>query len=118
MLINRLEEKRELSRLGIEPIYYPEGDFQAVKHLLGYIAEENNFISSFKSILLNNFSDDEISGIQLQIIVSLLKESFYCTALKYPQLLDMDNMKMTSPRIFWSLLAFSEDNQIHFLIFV
>ena len=89
----QIRRKRELSRLGIEPIYYPEGDFQAVKQLLGYIAEENNFISSFKSILLNNFSDDEISGIQLQIIVSLLKESFYCTALKYPQLLDMDNMK-------------------------
>lgn len=89
----QIKNRRDLTRLGIEPIYYPEGDFQAVNQLIGYLAEENHFISSVKQILIENLGCDEAYNKQLQILVSLLKESFYNTALKFPQLLDVDNMK-------------------------
>lgn len=89
----QIERNREMARLGIEPIYYPEGDFYAVNQLIGYLAGENRFILSLKQILIDNMGKDEKSKYQLQLLVSLLKESFYGTALKFPQILDIDNIK-------------------------
>lgn len=89
----QIMRKRELTRLGIEPIYYPEGDFFAVNRLINYLAEENHFISSVNQILIENFGDDVECSFQIKMLVSILKESFYKTALKFPQLLDIDNLK-------------------------
>ncbi len=89
----QIKRKRELTRIGIEPIFYPEGKFQAVSQLISYLAEENHFITSLRKILLEIFAEDMESKNKLQILVSLLKESFYITALNFPQLLDIDNTK-------------------------
>lgn len=89
----RIKRKRELTKLGIEPIYYPQGDFQAVNKLLNYLAEENHFISSIRQILIDNVGMKEKNKYELEILLSLLKQSFYKTTLKFPQLLDIDNMK-------------------------
>lgn len=89
----QIKRKRELTRLGIEPIYYPEGDFQAVNKLINYLAEENHFISSIRQILIDNVGMNEKNKYEFEILLSLLKQSFYKTTLKFPQLLDIDNMK-------------------------
>ncbi len=38
----QVKRQRKLTRLGIEAIYYPEGDFEAVGRLIHYLAGENN----------------------------------------------------------------------------
>lgn len=87
----QIKRKRELTRLGIEPIYYPEGDFQAVNKLINYLSEENHFISSMRQILIDNVGVD--NKYEFEILLSILKQSFYKTTLKFSQLLDIDNMK-------------------------
>lgn len=85
--------QRRLTKLGIEAIYYPEGDFQAVGQLISYLADENHFTLSVKKILNDIIGEDEKNKFKLVILLSVLKEVYYDTALKFPQLLDIDNMK-------------------------
>lgn len=94
----QIKRQRELTRLGIEPIYYPEGDFEAVNKLINYLAEENHFISSIKQILIDNVGMNDKNKYEFEILLSLLKQSFYKTTLKFPQLLDIDNMKANFTR--------------------
>lgn len=89
----QIQRNRELSKLCIEPIYYPEGDFEAVNKLINYLAEENNFIYSIKPILISNLGGDDTTSFQIQVLLSLLKESYYKTAIRFPSLLDIDNVK-------------------------
>lgn len=39
----QIKWQRKLTKLGIEAIYYPEGDFRAVGKLIHYLADENRF---------------------------------------------------------------------------
>lgn len=84
--------QRELTRLGIEPIYYPEGDYKAVDKLINYLAGENNFTLSVKNILSNISGSSEEESFNNDIFISLLKESFYNTAINFPELLDIDTV--------------------------
>ena len=90
---DQIKRNRELARLGIEPIYYPEGDYQAVGKLINYLADENHFISSIRSILINVIDMTEGNKTQLPVFLSILKESYYKTTLRFPQLLDIDSLK-------------------------
>lgn len=86
-----LEQNRRWTNLGIEPVYYPEGDFDAVVQLINYLAEENGFVGSMKHVLSEYVNLSENS--ELQVLITILNESFYSTALKYPELLDIDIQK-------------------------
>ena len=88
----QIEKNRYFTRLGIEPIYYPEGDYKAVDQLINYLAEENHFILLLKRIIFENFT--HINDEKIHILISLVKESFYKTAFKHPQLIDIDNTKI------------------------
>lgn len=84
----QIKRNSTLSKYGIEPIFYPEGDFQAVNKFINYLSGENHFISSLKSIL-EKFEDN----VKIQILTSILKECYYKTSIRFPELLDIDNVK-------------------------
>lgn len=86
--MKQIKRNSILSKYGIEPIFYPEGDYDAVSKLINYLSEENHFISSIQSIL-ENLGDD----FKIQIIISILKECYYKTSVRFPELLDIDNVK-------------------------
>lgn len=96
---------RELTRLGIEPIYYPEGDFNAVNQLVNYLAEENKLVTSVEAILENTVEDHAEKQFQIDILISLLKECFYKTAVKYPDILDIDNLKESFTQDIWDTVG-------------
>lgn len=85
--------QREYTSWGIEPIYYPERNYQAVGKLVNYLADENPFISSIRIILTNILGTGKEREFQNDILVTLLKESFYNTSVRFPQILDIDNIK-------------------------
>lgn len=79
----RIMRSRRFTQLGIDPIYFPDGEYDSIRKLLRYLAEENLFMKQIENIL------DEISDkITSNTIVSIVKESFYNTAHFFPKLLD------------------------------
>lgn len=101
---------RRFTELGIEAIYYPQGEFEAVNRLISYLSENNNFISAMDKILNDIMKNDKGGLKQLPIILSLLKESYYITATKFPQLLDMDNLKEDYYEEIKKSIALSEES--------
>ena len=86
----QIKRNRELSKLHINPIFYPEGDYEAVNQILHFISSDNHFISSVRKIL----SDVLINNTpECQVILAILSKCFYKTSSDYPQLLDIDNIK-------------------------
>lgn len=86
----QIKRNRELSKLHINPIFYPEGDYEAVNQILHFISSDNHFISSVRKIL----SDVLINNTpECQVILAILSKCFYKTSSEYPQLLDVDNIK-------------------------
>lgn len=79
----RIMRSRRLTQLGIDPIYFPEGEYDSVRKLLRYLAEENLFTNQIANIL-----DDISDKITSNTIVATVKESFYNTAYFFPKLLD------------------------------
>lgn len=49
--------------MGIDPIYYPKGDYKSVDLLLEYLAEDNSFVKEAKKILNPFFDIAEDSNI-------------------------------------------------------
>ena len=91
--IKQIIQARKLSSLGIIPVYYPKGDYEAVNKIISYIAEENKFISSVKNIILSIVGDDFAVKEQVDTIITILKESFFYTSDQYPDLLDINETK-------------------------
>lgn len=89
----KIQRNNELAKLGIQPIYYPEGDHQALNKLIYFIAESNHFISSTEQILTERLGNSKKTTSQIQVLLSLMKESYYKTAMRFPSLLDIDNAK-------------------------
>lgn len=79
----RVQRNRHLTKLGIEPIYFPEGDYNSVRKLLRYLAEENSFNKEIENIV-KEISDE----VTTNIICSIVKDAFYDTANEFPKLLD------------------------------
>ncbi|MBO5463084.1 MAG: SIR2 family protein [Clostridia bacterium] len=80
----RLQRARQLTSLGIEPIFYPEGDFDSVNKLLRFLAKENPFTTQVETALKELINNDKI----LDEFVAVVKDSFYDTAKEFPELLD------------------------------
>lgn len=91
--ILRIKRNQQLAKLGIEPIYYPEGEHDSVEKLLSFLAEDNIFISSLRGILADCLNQSEAE--LLDILMAFVKSSFYKTALEYPQLLDLEQLKQS-----------------------
>lgn len=89
----KIQRNNELARLGIQPIYYPEGDYQAISKLLHFLSESNHFISSMEQIISDYFENDKKYSFQIQVLLSILKESYYKTAMRFPSLLDIERSK-------------------------
>lgn len=79
----RISRSRWFTNLGIEPIYFPEGDFDSVKKLLRYLAKDNLFTNKVY-LIIKELTDD----ITSDTIYALINNSFYDTANVFPKLLD------------------------------
>lgn len=83
-----LERNVQLTNLGIQPIYYPEGEYDSIEKILNYLSDDNRFVRAMKSFV------NEIIGEQnsdnMDVFYSILSKTFYFTANKYPTLLDID----------------------------
>ena len=87
-----LKQKNYLTSIGIDPIYYPKGEYGAVELLLEYLAEDNSFIKEAKKILNEFISEDLNSNLvddAYDILISMLNESYYNTAKDFPELLEL-----------------------------
>lgn len=88
----KVEQNRQLSALGIVPIYYPEGDYECVELLINYLAGENPFIQIVKEEL-SKYVDK--LDIQYDLMCSIMNETYYKTAAEYPEILNYDVGKDT-----------------------
>lgn len=77
------ERSRQLTSLGIDPIYYPEGEYDSVQKILIYLSEKNIFISQIEKVIKNKFGE-----LESEKITTILKEAYYNTAFMYPKILD------------------------------
>ncbi len=87
-----VKQKNYLTSIGIDPIYYPKGEYGAVELLLEYLAEDNSFIKEAKKILNEFISEDLNSNLvddAYDILISMLNESYYNTAKDFPELLEL-----------------------------
>lgn len=84
-----ITQRNYLTSIGIDPIYYPAGDYESVELLLAYLAEDNSFIKEAKHILskyVNTNHDNDI----FRVLISIINESYYNTAKDYPELLELN----------------------------
>lgn len=90
-----IEQRNQLSSLGIIPIYFPKEDYDSIDLLLEYLARDNSFIKDSKKIICNYINKESDT---YHFLCSLLNESYYNTAQKYPQLLDInsDNLNLVN----------------------
>lgn len=82
------EDHKRLSRLGISPIYYPEGDYKAVEKLLCYVAEEQIFLSVINRLIIDKISEIKSEKSLSNILSAVLCQSYYETSDTYPEILD------------------------------
>jgi len=85
-----IKRNRYLSSIGIEPIYYPEGDYDAVEKLLCYLAEQHNFFEYIDCIVFKKINSVYKKN-ELEKTANVLKHAFYKTAAQFPELLDEYN---------------------------
>ena len=84
----QIERKNSLSRFGIEAIFYPEGDYEAVHKLIYYLTEDNSFIRFVRGKLSNICENEN----QIESLVNVFKGSLLKASVRYPQLLGIDNL--------------------------
>ncbi len=84
----QIVRSRQLIKMGIEPIYYPEGDFEAVGKLLSYLAVNNTFLEVAKGIILDKIVEFDVQNLITDTLFGILKQSYYDTAVEIPDLLD------------------------------
>ena len=84
----QIVRSRQLIKMGIEPIYYPEGDFEAVGKLLSYLAVDNTFLEVAKEIILDKIVEFDVQNLITDTLYGILKQSYYDTAVEMPDLLD------------------------------
>lgn len=77
------KRSRQLSNLGIVPIYYPEGEYDSVCKILIYLSEKNTFINQIEKVTKINFSE-----IESETITTITKEAYYNTSFIFPKILD------------------------------
>lgn len=82
-------KRNYLTSIGIDPIYYPVGDYESVELLLEYLAEDNSFIKEAKQIF-NKYIGTDTNNYMYEILISILNESYYNSAKDYPELLELN----------------------------
>ncbi len=82
---------KRYSTLGLVPIFYPEGDYEAINYIVNYISGDNYFIRILRNELCDLLSDDRESTALVDVLIAIAKKSFYHTCSKYPLLLDVDS---------------------------
>lgn len=88
-----IKQRNHLSSMGIDPIYYPEGDYGCVELLFEYLAEDNTFIKEAKYVFRKFFhinADSDPTDDTYKILISILNESYYNAAKDYPELLELN----------------------------
>lgn len=83
-----LKRNTQLTNLGIFPIYYPDGDYDALEKLLNYLSDNNRFVYAMKAFIkeiIGDYTDEN-----MDILYSILSKSFYYTGNKYNSILDID----------------------------
>lgn len=106
-----VKQRNYLASLGIDPIYYPEGEYESVDLLLEYLAEDNSFIKEAKYILSKYFKvDNSVDSVDdiYGILISILNESYYNTAKDYPELLELNREKLDIIRVYEAKIEISE----------
>ncbi len=98
---------RKLTSLCIEPIYYPEGDYACVNKLISYLSDENCFIYAIRKILEKVVFSIHGIEFQFEILISIIKESFYRAAAEFPELYDIDNSNYDLVREISSFISMS-----------
>ena len=83
-----LNRNIQLASLGIFPIYYPDGDYEALEKLLNYLSDNNRFVYAMRAYLEEVIGDYEHEN--MDILFSILSNSFYYTGNKYNSVLDID----------------------------
>lgn len=86
-----IRQRNYFASIGIDPIYYPKGDYESVDLLLEYLAEDNSFIKEAKIILnkylkINHDVDSECDTYNL--LITILNESYYNTGAYFPELFE------------------------------
>lgn len=87
-----IKQRNHLTALGIEPIYFPEGDYESIDLLLEYLAEDNSFIREAKIILNDFFYQNKIDkdSDTYNILISILIECYYNVAKEFPELFELN----------------------------
>lgn len=106
-----VKQRVYLSSFGIDPIYYPKGDHGSVELLLEYLAEDNSFIKEARQILskyLNVNANGGLPDDTYKVLISILNESYYSTAKKYPELLEISREHLDIVRDYEAAVEVSE----------
>ncbi len=84
----RILRARKLMRLGIEPIYYPEGDYRAQESLLCYMAESLDFLNVISEMIIEKIPVITSQKKFADTLNAVLRQSYYDTSAIYPEILD------------------------------
>ena len=79
----RILRSRRLTQLGIDPIYFPEGEYGSVQKILKYLSKENSFTMQVEDVV-KKIADE----VTFRAIFPIVKEAFRNTGYFFPQLLD------------------------------
>lgn len=91
----RVRRRRSLSRFGIEPIFYPEGDHEAVHKLMYYLTEDNSFVT-FAKTNLQCICENET---QIKTLINALKGSLLKASVRYPELLSIEKLNLNYEKL-------------------
>lgn len=84
-----------LLRLGIEPIFYPEGDYEAVHKLMYFLTEDNSFVGFVRAKLRFICA----SEMQAEALTNALKGSLLKASVRYPELLSIEKLNLDYERL-------------------
>ena len=106
-----IRQRNHLTSLGIEPIYFPQGDYDSVELLLEYLAEDNSFIQEAKELLNKYFIENnmDLNSDIYNLLVSILNESFYNTAKEFPELFELTRERLNIVEAYKSMIDSSEN---------
>lgn len=91
-----IRQRNHLSALGILPIYYPEGEYEAVELLIEYLAEDNAFVREARSIIESAQRNVKLplKKDTCDILISVLKECYYDVGNEFPELFELNNERL------------------------
>ena len=95
----------QLASLGIIPIYYPEGDYEAIEKMMNYIAAGEVFSDLVRSLLNKVTLDTIVTQEKMDVLLSIVSKCFCNTADKYIDLYDIQIQKTDSSELFQPIIT-------------